>query len=408
MAFSFKFPDVGEGITEGELVKWLVKVGDVVKEDQNIAEIETDKAVVQIPSPKSGIILELRFKDGDAIKVGDVIAVIGEKNEAVPQQKNKDEYKGIVGSLEEEAPPKDARQSMEQVKKNVLASPATRSLAKKLDVDITAIKGSGKGGMITKDDVSSTGKTVEKSPPGIKVVRKYDFYGYVERVQLKGVRKAIARHMSEAYSTIPHVTHMDTADITKLVKLREREKKLAKKKGIKLTFLPFVIKALISTLKEHPYLNASLENDEILIKKYYNIGIAVDTEHGLMVPVIKRAETKSMLDLAKEIKELAEKARKRTIDIIDLQGSSFTITNIGSLGGGTYSTPIINSPDVANLGLGAIREEPVAINGKIKARHVLHLSLSFDHRVLDGAEAAKFMNTLIDFLEDPGLLLVES
>jgi pyruvate dehydrogenase E2 component (dihydrolipoamide acetyltransferase) len=243
----------------------------------------------------------------------------------------------------------------------------------------------------------------------IAKVKKYDLYGYVDRIPLRGVRRSIAKAMVKSKYTAPHVSAMDEADVTELWKIREKEKKAAEKKGIKLTILPFIIKAVLAGLSEHPYLNASLddENEEVVLKKYLNIGLATDTPEGLMVPVVKNAKEKSIFDLAQELTQLAEKARNRTIDLADLKGGTFTITNYGAVRG-IYGTPIINYPEVAILGIGKIQEMPVVRDGKIVVRKILPLSISFDHRVVDGAEAARFLNTVIARLEDPDLILLET
>ena len=404
MAFEFKFPDVGEGIHEGELVKWLVNEGDFIKEDQAIAKIETDKAIVEIPSPKSGKILKLHFKEGETIKVGETLVTIGEEGERVSKTSER-KTTSVVGELEESEqrlviPKKEKR----EISTGVLATPAVRTLAKELNVGINSVRGTGDGGRITEEDVkNSTGKEIKKE---VKVVRKYNIYGYVERIPLKGVRKAVAKKMVESVMSAVHVVHIDEADVTELSILREKEKIIASQKGVKLTFMPYIIKAVIDSLKQHPYLNSTLEGEEIVLKKYYNIGIAVDTEDGLIVPVIKIADSKSLYDLAKEVENLAELARERKLDLGDMQGGTFTITNIGSIRG-LYATPIINYPEAAILGLGRIYEKPVAIGGKVQLRNVLPLSLSFDHRILDGAEAAKFIDLVIKHLENPDMLMVK-
>ena len=404
MAFEFKFPDVGEGIHEGELVKWLVNEGDFVKEYQAIAKIETDKAIVEIPSPKSGKILKLHFKEGETIKVGETLVTIGEEGERVSKTSER-KTTSVVGELEESEqrlviPKKEKR----EISTGVLATPAVRTLAKELNVGINSVRGTGDGGRITEEDVkNSTGKEIKKE---VKVVRKYNIYGYVERIPLKGVRKAVAKKMVESVMSAVHVVHIDEADVTELSILREKEKIIASQKGVKLTFMPYIIKAVIDSLKQHPYLNSTLEGEEIVLKKYYNIGIAVDTEDGLIVPVIKIADSKSLYDLAKEVENLAELARERKLDLGDMQGGTFTITNIGSIRG-LYATPIINYPEAAILGLGRIYEKPVAIGGKVQVRNVLPLSLSFDHRILDGAEAAKFIDLVIKHLENPDMLMVK-
>jgi pyruvate dehydrogenase E2 component (dihydrolipoamide acetyltransferase) len=294
-----------------------------------------------------------------------------------------------------------------------LAAPAVRALAKELGVDINQVKGTGPEGRILEKDVRQSAEKKEKPPAeevkAPKKVKKYDMYGYIEHIPLRGVRRSIAKAMVKSKYTAPHVTAMDEADVTELWKIREKEKKAAEKKGIKLTILPFIIKAVIGGLGEHPYLNASLddENEEIILKKYFNIGVATDTPEGLMVPVVKNAIEKSILQLAEELIQLTEKARNRKIDLADLKGGTFTITNYGTVRG-IYGTPIINYPEVAILGTGRIEEKPVVRDGKIEIRRILPLALSFDHRVVDGAEAARFLNTVIARLEDPDLILLET
>jgi len=418
MPFEFKFPDIGEGLTEGEIVRWLVKEGDEIKEGQPLVEVETDKALAEIPSPRTGVILKILAKEKEIVKVGQVIVVIGEKGEAVAAPPPKPKSVGVVGELEEapeEAPAVVAR--AEAVKPaffspHALATPAIRALAKELGTDLDKVKGTGLEGRVLEKDVRLTAEGKEKPVEEVKrptKVKKYDLYGYVDRIPLRGVRRSIAKAMVKSKYTAPHVTTMDEADVTELWKIREKEKKAAEKKGIKLTILPFIIKAVIAGLKEHPYLNATLddENEEIIVKKYFNIGMATDTPEGLMVPVVKNAGDKSILHLAEELTQLAEKARNRSIDLADLKGGTFTITNYGALGG-IYGTPIINHPEVAILGVGKIKDMPVVRDGKIEVRKILHLALSFDHRVVDGGEAARFLNTVIARLEDPDLILLET
>jgi pyruvate dehydrogenase E2 component (dihydrolipoamide acetyltransferase) len=443
MPFEFKFPDIGEGLTEGEIVRWLVKEGDEVKEGQPLVEVETDKALAEIPSPRTGTVLKIMAKEKEIVKVGQVIVVFGEKGETVapPPQEPKEkprESVGVVGELEEapleevsavptppeklppppkeEVTPRAERPAAEKpplISEYVLATPAVRALAKELGVKIDQIQGSGPEGRVLEKDVRQAAERKEKPPAEpvkeVKKVRKYDLYGYVDRIPLRGVRRSIAKAMVKSKFTAPHVTAMDQADVTDLWQIREKQKKVAEAKGIKLTILPFIIKAAIAGLVEHPYVNATLddENEEIILKKYYNIGVAIDTPEGLMVPVVKNAGDKSILELAKELTELSEKARSRKIDLADLRGGTFTLTNYGAVRG-IYGTPIINYPEVAILGIGRIQEIPVAKDGKIEVRKILPLALSFDHRVVDGAEAARFLNTVILRLEDPDLILLET
>ncbi|OGQ25258.1 MAG: branched-chain alpha-keto acid dehydrogenase subunit E2, partial [Deltaproteobacteria bacterium RIFCSPHIGHO2_02_FULL_42_44] len=331
MPFDFVLPDLGEGITEGEIRRWLVKEGDAVNEHQTILEVETDKAVVEVPSPKKGFVQKIRKLEGEIAKVGDVLLTIVEKLDVgeglVPSQEKKSF--GVVGRLPEA--------------EEVLATPAVRNLAKRLSVDIEKIKGTGPAGRITEDDVV-------KASGGAKELFK-DQYGSIERVPIKGVRRSIAKNLLASMRTAAFVTGMDDADVSGLWKLREKEKKVALKKEIKLTFLPFFMKAVQHAIKEHPMLNASVDeqSEEVIVKKYYNIGVAVDTSEGLMVPVVKDVDKKTILELAKELQELSVKAKDRKLKLEELKGSTFTISNFGSFGG-TYATPIINYPDVAILG----------------------------------------------------------
>jgi pyruvate dehydrogenase E2 component (dihydrolipoamide acetyltransferase) len=417
MAYEFKFPDIGEGLTEGEIVRWLVKEGDEIKEGQPLVEVETDKALAEIPSPRTGVVLKILAKEKGIVKVGQVIVVIGEKGEALVAPPPKPSV-GVVGELEEapeEAPSVAAK--VEPIKptfvsEHVLATPSVRALARELGVDVNKVQGTGPEGRVLEKDVrqfaESKAKPIEEVKKPAKV-RKYDLYGYVDRIPLRGVRRSIAKAMVKSKYTAPHVSAMDDADVTELWQIREKEKKVAESKGIKLTILPFIIKAVLAGLTEHPYLNATLddENEEIILKKYFNIGLATDTPEGLMVPVVKSAKEKSIFELAQESAQLAEKARNRTIDLADLKGGTFTITNYGAVRG-IYGTPIINHPEVAILGIGRIQEMPVVRDGKVVVRKILPLSLSFDHRVVDGAEAARFLSTVIARLEDPDLILMET
>ena len=431
MAFEFKFPDIGEGLTEGEIVRWLVKEGDEIKEGQPLVEVETDKALAEIPSPRTGVILTIMAKEKEVVKVGQVIVVIREKGETVvaspprpsaPSPKPKSV--GVVGELEEapeEVPAqmeakreaaKPASPKRALVSEHALATPAVRALARELGVDINKVQGTGSEGRVLEKDVRQLAEGKAKPAEEVKKptkVKKYDLYGSVERIPLRGVRRSIAKAMVKSKYTAPHVSAMDEADVTELWQIREKEKKVAESKGIKLTILPFIIKAVIAGLTEHPYLNATLDDDseEIILKKYFNIGLATDTPEGLMVPVVKLAKEKSIFELAQESALLAEKARNRTIDLADLKGGTFTITNYGAVRG-IYGTPIINHPEVAILGIGKIQEKPVVRDEKVVIRRILPLSLSFDHRVVDGAEAARFLNTVIARLEDPDLILLET
>jgi pyruvate dehydrogenase E2 component (dihydrolipoamide acetyltransferase) len=400
-----KFPDVGEGITEGTLVKWLVKIGDEIKADQAVAEIETDKAIVEIPTSKAGKVSKLYGKEGDVIKVGSILVSL-----ALPREEVRvaPEIKPPEIKLSEVKPGIKLPEKPPEVLASVLATPATRRLARELGVDISAVVGSGPGGRVTDDDIKRFAEAPEIKPEALPSEVMPEIKLAEERILIKGIRKTIGERMVKSLFSAPHVVSMDEADVTELVKLREKEKKLAEENGVKLTYLAFIIKAATVALKRHPYLNASLDpqKNEIVLKHYYNIGIAVDTPEGLMVPVIKNADLKSIMEIAKETEMLSEEARSRKIKLSDLKGNTFTITNIGSIGG-IFSTPIINPPDVAILGVHRIRDMPVVINGEVMIRKILPLVLSFDHRVLDGAQAARFMNTLIEHLKDPDLFILD-
>jgi pyruvate dehydrogenase E2 component (dihydrolipoamide acetyltransferase) len=392
MPFDFILPDLGEGITEGELRKWLVKVGDMVEEHQNVLEIETDKAVVEVPSPQKGKVAKLNKQEGDIVKVGEVLMTItaeGETAEAKREEAVEERPKSVsvVGVLPEE-------------EEKVLATPAVRAYAREAGVDIDTLKGSGPAGSVTMEDVKAAAGKGKKAE---------DIFGPVERRPLKGLRRTIAKNLSVAQRTTAFVTGMDEADITELWELREREKKALLDKGVHLTFLPFFMKAVIHALPEHPMLNASLddEKEEVIIKKYFNLGVAVDTPDGLMVPVIRDAAKKTILELAVELQELSVKARERKIKLEEMKGGTFTITNWGHFGG-TFATPIINYPEAAILGMGKIAEKPWVKDGQIVVRKIIPLSLTFDHRLTDGVDASLFLSKILSYLEDPALIFIES
>ncbi len=413
MAQQFRFPDVGEGITEGEIVRWVVKEGDEVEEDQTLVELETDKAVVEIPSPFKGTILKIHFQEKDIIKVGEVLVTIGKKGETLQEAEAVSRDKaspieekpahGIVGEIVE---------SDTEIK-DISATPKVRRMAKKMEVDIKTVVGSGPSGRIMEEDIQ---KATEQSTPlksekkaAFKIKSKYDFYGTLERLPLRGIRRATAKRMVESVSKAAHVCHMDEADVTELVKIRGELKGKAEEQNIKLTYLPFIIKAIVASLKTHPLLNAMMDEDheEIIVKKYYNIGVAVDIPDGLIVPVVKAVDQKTLFMLAEEIQNLAKSARDRTLDMADLKGGTFSITNVGMIGG-EFATPIINYPEVAILATMKIADRARVENGTVVVKKTLPLCLAFDHRVIDGAEVARFMNDLINLLENPSLLLLES
>jgi len=416
----FRLPDLGEGIAEGEIIKWLVKEGDVVEEHQPIVEVETDKALVQVPSPEAGKIVSINARAGEKVHVGDVLCTISDETAPVkPQVKKVEQHQvpkkkssvSVIGELEEAPEEEETKlQAPKQVAKqssNVQALPSVRKLADEMGVNLESVKGSGPSGRITEDDVRRASGQAQKSTaqPKSSPTVAFEKFGRVLRIPLKGIRKTIAENMTESLQNAAHVTHTDWVDITNLAALKDKEKAAAEDKGVKLTFLPFIVKAVVLALKEYPYLNSSLDNGEIVIKQYYNIGIAVDTPNGLMVPVIKSPNEKTLIEIGREIYRVAELARSREIQLKDLQGGTFTITNIGSIGG-IFATPIINYPECAILGLGRAFDMAVPLDGEIRIRKMLPISLSFDHRIVDGAMAAKFANEIKRRLEDPDALLM--
>lgn len=393
MVFEFKLPDIGEGIVEATIVDWFVTEGDSVKNDQIIVKIETDKAVADLPSPVAGTILKINFLKSALVNVGATLCLIGGKGEKIEIKKNETIIKKIF--------------EKSVISEKVLASPVVRKSAIERGIDLSSIKSSRDGGRILLTDLDISAKVkvdVQKSANFVSQ-KKYDLFGYVDRVPFKGIRKIIAQNMIKSLSQTAQVTSMEDIDVTQLWDLRKREKEHFEIEGIKLTFMPFVIKAVISALQKHPILNSSLEGDEIIVKKYYNIGVAVQTEAGLMVPVVKIAEKKSISEIAKEIAGLANRCKDRTIDIMDLKGATFTITNYGSVGG-TYGTPIINPGESAILGTGRIFDRVVLDNvtNKPKNIKILPVSLTFDHQIIDGAIANEFLKTLKNLLEEPNQL----
>ncbi len=423
MPKEFKLPDLGEGIHEGEIVEVLVSMGDHVEDGQSIMVIETDKATTEVPSPVTGIVKEIRVKPGDIVNVGDVLMTFTAEGEAEAE--------------EAKPPPKETKVEAETAPEPLVAgrgegpvpaAPSVRRLARELSVDLRAVTPTGPGGRVTAEDVraiAEKGKMVAEAPPppaeerpteppavfGAPPLPDFSQWGSVERIPLRSVRRTTAKRMSLAWSQIPHVTHSDEADVTDLETMRQKHKADVEAKGGKLTLTVFALKAVVAALKAYPQFNTTLdmEANEIILKHYYNIGVAVDTERGLLVPVVKHVDCKSINDLAKEVYELAERTRSGLADVQDMSGGTFTITNVGPLGG-TGFTPIINYPQVAILGLGRTRLRPVVrgdrVNFEIVPRLILPLALGFDHRVVDGADAARFMSVVINTLENPENLVM--
>jgi len=407
MAFVFNFPDVGEGIHEGRVVEWLVAEGAVVAEDEPLLKVETDKAVVELPSPKAGTVLKLHVPSDSAIEVGDALVTIGAEGESLPADGEANDGPVLVA-----VPPPEQTPPPPGIGRRPLATPKTRALARKLGVDLALVKGSGSAGRITDEDVERASSApsapvavaVPKAAPAGVIASTID--GEVERVPLTHLRKVIAGAMRTSKQTSAHVTHVEEADVTELFAHYRSVKAEVESKGGRFTLLPFFIKALVTVLKDYPIFNATVDEEaaEILLKKYYNIGIAVDTPEGLIVPVIKGADGKDMLQLADEITDLAGRARERKLGLDELKGGTCTITNIGPLGG-VFATPIINQPELAIIGLHKIQDRPVVVDGEIVVRKMMYLSISFDHRWIDGAEGARFMTDLVGLISKPGLLM---
>ena len=424
-----KLPELGEGVTEGELVKWTVNIGDTVKADQTVAEIMTDKATVEVPSPVAGVVKELKFKKGEIIKVENVILVLsgatGGTAQTAPATQATTTHKPAVTSAPMAAMTMSSSSNTiypPVADSKVLATPATRRLAREMGVDINGMSGSGLAGRVTREDViSSKGGSAAVSANGAGATSagtatmnfpKPSFTStnaqLEERVDLIGIRKKIAQNLQMSKSIIPHFTLMDEADVTQLVGLRETLKDFAEKNGTKITYLPFVMKALIATIKEYPMFSASIDDaaSQIVYKKYFNIGFAADTPNGLVVPVIKNADQKSILDLSKEIIDLSKRARDGKLKPDEMKGACITITNIGSVGG-TYATPIINHPEVAILGMYKISDKPILNkDGTIGFIKSMNYTVTCDHRLIDGAVAANFLKSFFNKIQNPGILMM--
>ncbi|UCC93162.1 MAG: 2-oxo acid dehydrogenase subunit E2 [Thermoplasmata archaeon] len=416
----FRFPDVGEGITEGTVKNWLLKEGDAVEEDQVMAEVETDKAVVEMPAPVAGTILKIYVQEEEVVTVGQVLVVIGEPGEDIPEPGTAPVPTAApaVAAPTPAATPAPTAPSAPVATGapggKVRATPKVRRLAKQKGVDLATVTPTGTSGRVTEDDVNRAYEVMQaaaaaaQAKPAMKVKLNYDFYGHIKHKPFKSLRKVIADNMVESKYTAPHATAMEEVDTTALWDQRTEMKAEAEAQGVKLTFLPFIVMATVKALQKHPSLNSELDEEEadIIIKEYANIGVAVDTDDGLMVPVLKRAEHKDLFGIAKEVEGLTERARSRKIDLADLKGGSFTISNYGSVGG-MYGVPIINFPEAAILGVGRMRDVPRVVDGEIVVRKVMGLSVSFDHRIVDGAEVAGFINTLKYLFENPREILVK-
>lgn len=481
MVLEFEFPDTGEGVTEGKFLEWLVEEGDEIEEDEVVGEAETDKAVIDIPSPADGIIKELKAEPGDNVKVGDVIMILeteevseeedksSEEKSEEPERNNevetespkseKDEKDSETSSVnpgnilalpkvrklaEEknvdlasiktgeritekevldaaESPSKTETEENQRSKpehsddkseseteipdtSEVSAMPSVRKLAREKGVEITDIEGSGRGGKVTRDDVLSADKSKDEENEN-KEHTSSSGGPKEERIEMSGIKQMTAEKMKESKFSAPHVTHVDTADVARLVELREEEKDDL---DVHLTYLPFIMKATALALQEHPKLNAELdeESNEIILKNHYDFNMAVDTDKGLLIPMIEKVDQKNIIELAEEIGNMAGKAKHGELSPNEMKNGTFSVTNLGVIGGEEF-TPIINYPQTAILGVGKIQETAEVVNGEIVPRNTVKLSLSYDHRVVDGATAARFMNKIIENLEDPGKMLIE-
>lgn len=440
MAFEFKLPDIGEGIHEGEIAKWLVAEGDKINEDDVLVEIQNDKAVVEIPSPVDGTVSKIHIEEGEVTTVGTTIVTIDDGSEdsaSSEKTEEKSEEKTSEKPADDAAKPASEEQASEaspnkEDKKSdkdtsdsdkiVIAMPSVRKFARENDVNIKEVTGTGKNGRILKADIENFGSesaepvqaeesAEEKSSasePAKQAPAKQQTGELETREKMSGMRKAIAKAMVNSKHTSPHVTHIDEVEVDALWAHRKKFKEIAAEQNVKLTFLPYVVKALVSALKKYPELNTSIDNEtfEVIQKHYYNVGIAADTEKGLVVPVVKDADKLSMFEISDEINELATKARDSKLSSEEMKGGSVTISNLGSAGG-KWFTPVINQPEVAILGIGRIEEQPVVKDGEIVAARVLALSLSYDHRQIDGATAQNALNHIKRLLNNPDLLLME-
>jgi pyruvate dehydrogenase E2 component (dihydrolipoamide acetyltransferase) len=444
--FEFPLPDIGEGVAEGEIVEWKVNEGDAVKEDQVLLEVMTDKATVEISSPVRGTVRDLVVKAGEVAPVGAVlckiepaagahvptIAAHGGGGHAAPAKK--EAPKAAAAEATTVAVPA-AKEFSRPAGQRALATPYTRKMAREMGLDIEKIEGTGDAGRVTEDDVKKfgagkkTAKTAAPAPapapslseqvaaaPAAKPAAAPKHVpapiphvpGGETRVPIRGLRKKISERMHASKTTAAHFTYVDDLDVTELVALRGKMKERAAKRGVKLTYMPFICKALVSALQQFPTLNAVTDDaaGEFVVKHYYNFGIAVDTDQGLIVPVVKDVDKRSLLDLAAELDRVASEARDGKSKLEDLKDGTFTITNAGNIGG-LFATPIINYPEAAILGVHAIKKTPRVVGDKIEIRDVMYLSVSIDHRMNDGATGARFMNHVAAMLQDPQQLLLE-
>lgn len=443
--FEFKLPDIGEGVTEGEIVGWLVKVGDTVSESQDMVEVMTDKATVTIGAPKSGQVVEVRGQEGDTVPVGSVLVVLETGAPAVaetpsppsrpapaprpPTGRPASVAASAVGDLKDVLPglPKSPRITDGDYKNDKpLASPATRKLAREIGVDLRRVRPTGEAGRITREDVERaraggvdngaaaaahsavTVRPTSPVPEQPHPISPPPPQGGEQRVPIRGLRKRIYENMARAKRTAAHFTYVDECNVTTLKGMRERAKAHAAEQGVSLTFLPFIVKAVVAALRRHPTLNAVVDDTsmEIVLRSNFDIGVAVATDAGLTVPVLRGADRLTVYEIARELERLSEEARAGKTKREDLGGSSFTITSLGKLGG-LFATPVVNYPEVAILGVHQMKRRPVVQGDQIVIGDVMLLSLSFDHRIIDGHVGAAFAADVIQYLEAPERLLLE-
>jgi pyruvate dehydrogenase E2 component (dihydrolipoamide acetyltransferase) len=443
----FRLPELGENISQGDLVRLMITPGAKVSEGQPVMELETDKAVVEVPSSVSGVVKDLCVKQGDKVKVGQVIFTLEGGAVAAPERPKHVPVEHVSGQhgarlafqlaiqaegkTEQQALKPDAPQTTlpsfsmpaqlgkvagTEYGEPIPAAPHVRRLAREVGVDIHRVTGSGPGGRISEDDVKAYAKSllIAAAVPSTgaqftePALPDFSKWGKIERVAMRGVRRKTAEHLREAWNTIPHVTQQDKADITELEQLRARFAPKAEEAGGKMTVTAIALKVCASALKVFPQFNASLDmaKEEIVYKQYINIGVAVDTDRGLLVPVIRDVDKKNIVELASELTQASKKAKEKKLAPADMEGGTFTITNLGGIGGTGFS-PIVNHPEVAILGLSRSSMEPLWMNGKFEARRVLPLSLSYDHRLIDGADAARFLRWIAEAFEQPFLLSVQ-
>lgn len=432
MRYIFNFPDIGEGLEEGTILEWYVKKGQQVKTGENLVQMETDKVVADIPSPRDGTIVALFGEVGDVAIVGEPLVeieiegVFGEdaqeeaQKEFAPAPEEDDDFEeeeaaGVVGTMEtagtsavmaasDEGSDEDPKEKEKKPARKALATPVARAMAKELGIDINQVKGTGPSGRVTKSDIENY-KPAKKGAPRIQDLPKSDAVTYEPLTQ---IRKTISKNMLNSKQSAAHMTVFEEVEISDLMSIRSKYRDAFAQKDVRLTYLPFIVKAVVHALKHHRQINSQmdLENDRMIFHNRYNIGIAVDTAQGLVVPVIKDADQLSIMEIAAQISELAEKANSRKLSLEDMREGTFTITNYGSIGG-IFATPVINYPEVGILGVGRIVKKPVVKDDAVVPGNVLALSLSVDHRIVDGGEASRFINKVMEYLADPVALLME-